>query len=130
MLAVIFFLSSAFFLLLLWGVGWFSFLWLIVYLLISIYLVYYLDFLPFSCLLSDTGNIEINKPIQISGNISSRSFYNGWVIFLCIEITEPLLVSSKEKHNKPKKWFVVLYDSVTEKEYRLLARFINSKNSR
>lgn len=127
-LVVMFFLSNAGFLLLMWGVGWFSFLFLMVYLAASIYFVYWLKLLPFACLLSNAGNIEIKQPIQVTGNISSRSFYNGWVVFLCIEITDALLVSSKQKHNKPRKWFVVFYDSVSEKEYRLLARLIHSKS--
>ena len=127
-LVMMFFLSNGLFLLLLWGVGWFSFLFLILYLATSTYFVCSLKLLPLACLLSDAGGIEIKQPIQIMGNISPRSFYNGWIIFLCVDITDPLLVSNKQKHNNLRKWFVVFYDSITEKEYHLFARLIKSKS--
>ena len=124
-LAIITLLFSAILLFLLWGVGWFSVVFLIAYILTSFYLVQSSTLLPFSCALSETGNIEINKPMVIAGKINPRSFYNGWIILLCVEATDKLLVKQLQ-HNKPRKWFIVFYDSVTEEDYHLLARLINS----
>lgn len=126
---MIFFLTISFLFILLWGIGWASLLCLLVYLSAAFYIVYTLPFLPFSSRLSESGEIEINQPIKVTGDISARSFYNGWVLLLCVEVNEPLLVSDKHnkfKHNKPRKWFIVFHDSVTDSEYRLLARLINS----
>jgi hypothetical protein len=125
LLAIITLLFSALILFLLWGVGWFSVIFLTIYILTSFYLVQSLSLLPFSCSLAETGNIEIKKPTHIAGNIHSRSFYNGWIILLCVEVADKLLVKELQ-HNKPRKWFIVFYDSVTEEEYHLLARLINS----
>jgi len=128
-LAMIFFLTIAFLLMLLWGIGWASFLCLLAYLSAVFYIVYSLPFLPFSSRLSESGAIEINQPINVAGDISARSFYNGWVLFLCVEVNQPLLVNDRHKqskHNKPRKWFIVFHDSVTDNEYRFLARLINS----
>lgn len=125
LLAIITLLLSALILFLLWGVGWFSVIFLSLYIFTSFYLVQSLSLLPFACSLAETGNIEIKKPIHIDGKIHSRSFYNGWIILLCVEMTDKLLVKERQ-HNKPRKWFVVFYDSVTKEEYHLLARLINS----
>jgi len=124
-LAIIVLLLSTIILFLLWGVGWFSVIFLIVYMSASFFLVYSLKPLPFTCSLSETGNIEVDQPLQVVGNISSRSFYNGWILFLCVEVADKLLIKGQQ-HDKPRKWFVVFYDNVTEEEYRLLARIINS----
>lgn len=110
---------------LLWGVGWFSVVFLVFYIFTSFSLVRSSSLLPFSCCLSKVGHIEVNKPIHLFGKINSRSFYNGWIILLCIEVEDKLLVKELQ-HNKPQKWFIVFYDSVTREEYHLLARLINS----
>ncbi|WP_413691827.1 protein YgfX [Psychromonas sp. KJ10-2] len=123
-LAITLLLLSAIILYLLWGVGWFSALLLIIYILVSAYFVCSSVQLPFSCLLSDAGHIEISEPKQLIGVIDRRSFYNAWVMFLCVEQVDALLV--EVKHDNPRKWFIVFYDSVTEQEYRLLARLINT----
>ena len=128
-LAMFFFLAIAFLFVLLWGIGWVSLLCLLAYLSTAFYIVYSLPFLPFSSRLSESGEIEINQPIKVTGDISARSFYNGWVLLLCVEVNDALFVSdkhNKHKHNKPRKWFIVFHDSVTDSEYRLLARLINS----
>lgn len=125
-LVMIFFIISAILLALLWGINWFSSIVLISYISASMYFVCCLQILPFQCLLSECGNIEIYKPDSVMGDISSRSFYNKWILFLCIEITDPLLISSQQEQNKPRKWFVLFHDSVQDQEYRLLARLVNS----
>ena len=120
------FFVSFILLLTLWGIGWFSSPFIIIYIVSFIYFTYFLKQLPLQCLLSDNGSIEINSPIFLLGNISSHSFYNDWMLFLCVEEADPLQIQIAQKHNKPKKWLVVFCDSVTEKEYRLMARLINS----
>ena len=124
-LAIILLLLIAIILFLLWGVGWFSAIFLFAYVSASFYLVHSLKPLHFTCSLSETGNIEVDQPLKIIGNINSRSFYNGWILLLCVEVADKLLIKGQQ-HDKPRKWFIVFYDSVTEEEYRLLARIINS----
>lgn len=117
---------SVFLLILMWGVSWLSGILLITYVAAFAYLTYSLEALPFNCCLSESGDIEINEPYSLIGHVSARSFYNGWVLFLCVEVSDKLSIGREEKHNKPKKWFVVFKDSMTNKEYRLLARLIIS----
>ena len=120
------FIITAFLLILLWGVGWFSAFFLMAYSLCFIYFFFSLQFKPFQCLLSDNGSIEIEQPTSFTGNISARSFYNAWIIFLCIEEHDPLLIHTDTKHIKSRKWFIVFNDSVDEQYYRLIARLIVS----
>jgi len=108
----------------LWGVDWFSSLCLFVYILVCTYFLFSLTVLPFEGALSETGLIDVKQPIVFTGQISARSFYNKWVLFLCVEESESLLFDGDLKHNKPRKWFVVFNDSVKEEEYRLIARLI------
>jgi len=125
-LVMLLFFVSFVLLFILWGIGWFSFPFIVIYIVSFIYFTYFLKQLPLQYLLSDNGSIEINSPIFLLGNISSHSFYNNCVLFLCIEEHDPLQVQTTQKHNKPKKWLVMFCDSVTEKEYRLMARLITS----
>lgn len=126
LLAMIILISSVIILISLWGIGWLSGFFLIIYFTAFSSLVYSLQTIPFYCSVSGTGKIEISEPELLTGIISGRSFYNTWVLFLCVDVTDKLLVNSEQLHNKPRKWFVVFNDSVAEKEYRLLARLIKS----
>jgi len=126
-LAISLLLMSAIIFLLLWGIGWLSGLLLILYIATSVYFVYSSVQQPFICLLSDGGNIEISEPKHLVGTINRRSFYNKWVLFLCVEQVDSLLI--EVKHDNPKKWFIVFHDSVAEHEYRLLARLINTAHA-
>ena len=57
-----------------------------------------------------------------NGKISDGSFYNGFVIFLKLEIKANILSDKKEKQ------FMTIYkDALSEEHYRLLARLINNK---
>jgi len=73
-------------------------------------------------MLSESGMIERvigDKPHY--GKISRASFYNGFVIFLIIDINDSLPLDNRHKQ------FVIIYsDAVSEADYRLLARLINS----
>lgn len=126
-LAITLLLFSAIILLLLWGIGWLSAIFLLLYIVSSVYFVHSSVQHPFTCLVADGGNIEISKPSRLVGAINKRSFYNDWVIFLCVEQVDALLV--EVKHDNPRKWFIVFYDSVAEEEYRLLARLINTAHT-
>ena len=55
------------------------------------------------------------------GKIGRGSFYNGFFIFLILEVTDSVVIG------KSNKQFITLYsDAVTASDYRLLARLINS----
>jgi len=55
------------------------------------------------------------------GKIGRGSFYNGFFIFLILEVTDSTVIG------KSNKQFITLYsDAVTTSDYRLLARLINS----
>jgi hypothetical protein len=125
-LVMILLLSSGISLFLLWGVGEFSSIVLFAYCLVCCYFVYSLTLYPFSCFLSDKGDIETTKPVQIIGKVSTRSFYNNWFMFLCVDLTDNLLVISQPPRKKKQKWFVIFADSVRKDEYRLFARLISS----
>ncbi|MEL0629612.1 protein YgfX [Psychromonas aquatilis] len=129
LLAIIVLLACAILLLLLWGVSWISGIILVLYLLTSSYLVFSLKTLPFICRFSERADIEVQQPISVNGRISSRSFYNAWVIFLCVEQSNPLALVMERKDNKPNKWFVVFKDSIETKEFYLLARLIKQTKS-
>ena len=71
---------------------------------------------------SESGLIEreVNGSLYL-GKISNSSFYNGFVIFLKLEVKGNMLSDQKDRQ------FMTIYkDAVTEKHYRLLARLINS----
>lgn len=119
-------LLCAVLLLLLWGGSWFSGIILSLYILAAFYLVFSIRTLPFICYLSDRGHIEVQQPTSLVGHISRHSFYNRWIIFLCVEETNKLLLAEQQKDNKPKKWFVILKDSIEQREFYLLARLVNS----
>lgn len=119
-------LISCLSLFLLWGVGEFSSIVLFAYSLVCFYFVRSLTLYPFSCFLSDNGDIETIKPEQAIGKVSTRSFYNSWFMFLCVDLTDNLLVISQQPSKKKQKWFVIFADSVKKDEYRLFARLISS----
>ena len=120
------FIITTILLILLWGVGWFSTLFLIAYIVCFICFFSSLQSKPFKCYLSDNGSIEIEQPTPTIGKISARSFYNVWVIFLCVEEHDPLLIQDEIKHKKSRKWFIVFNDNVDEQYYRLIARLVVS----
>ena len=123
-LTIVIFIISTILLISLWGVAWFSSLFLLGYIATFIYLFFSLKIKPFECLLSDDGLIDVKRPDRFIGSISAHSFYNRWIVFLCVEERDPLLINESSKHNKPKKWFVVFNDSIKEEDYRLIARLI------
>lgn len=110
-------------LVILWGIGFFSSLLLTAYIISAIYFFFSLETKKIKCFIADNGSIDIEQPIQFSGKISARSFYNTWFIFLCVEQSDPLL-SSDIKYNQSRKWLVVFNDNVDEQSYRLIARLI------
>lgn len=111
-------------LILLWGIGWFSAFFLIAYCVSFICFLSSLQCKYFQCLVSDSGFIEIEQPKPFEGNISGRSFYNAWIVFLCVEEHNPLLINEHAQHNKLSRWFIVFNDSINEQDYRLIARLI------
>jgi hypothetical protein len=111
---------------LLWGVAEFSGGILLAYSLVCFYFVHASRLYSFSCLLSDNGDIETTQPQQAMGKISNRSFYNTWFMFLCVELSDNLLIAGQQSAKKKQKWFVIFSDSVTHDEYRLFARLISS----
>jgi Ca2+/Na+ antiporter len=122
---MMFFILSVVFVLLLWGISWLSALLLLFYVITFIYIIYSLKEGHFECLLSDNGHIEVKQPSCFIGSISSRSFYNEWMMFLCIEENEAFVGNETiTKKNKRKRWFVLFSDSLEEGEYRLIARLI------
>jgi len=125
-LVVMVFIITALLLILLWGIAWFSTLFLIIYSLCFILFFSSLRCKLFECLLSDNGFVEVEQPVSFAGQISARSFYNAWVIFLCIEEHDPLLIQNEFTHKRSKKWFLIFNDSVDEQSYRLIARLIVS----
>jgi len=106
----------------LWGISWLSSVLLFVYYFVLCGFLRSVQLNTFSCLISKQGNIEIQQPVRLIGKISGRSFYNTKVMMMCVTQYDELLVG--EQHNKPKKWFVVFNDSVSQQDYRLLARLI------
>jgi len=73
-------------------------------------------------MLSESGLIEeVAEHQRYYGKISHHSFYNGFFIFLILDINENVFI------NKSNKRYITLYaDAITESEYRLLARLINN----
>lgn len=126
LLVITLLLFSGLSLFLLWGIGEFSSIILFAYSLACFYFVHSLILYPFSCFVSDNGDIETTKPTQITGKVSTRSFYNNWFIFLCVDLTNNLLVISQQPSKKKQKWFVIFADSVNKDDYRLIARLISS----
>ncbi len=76
-------------------------------------------------LLSESGLIErtVNDK-KVNGKIGHHSFYNGFFIFLQLQVVDTLFA------DKNGKQFMIIYrDAITDKQYRLLARLINSGRS-
>ncbi|MCP5076811.1 MAG: hypothetical protein GY951_01965, partial [Psychromonas sp.] len=56
-----------------------------------------------------------------SGKIGQHSFYNGFFIFLQLDIQNSVFTQQTSKQ------FITIYkDAISEEQYRLLARLINS----
>jgi len=73
-------------------------------------------------LLSESGLVErkVNGKL-FNGNIGHSSFYNGFFIFLQLDINSSIFSKKKSRQ------FMVIYkDAITHEQYRLLARLINS----
>ena len=79
----------------------------------------------YELLISESGLVErVVAGKRYHGKISTSSFYNGLFIFLKIEV-KSTLISGKET-----KQFITIYkDAISEEQYRLLARRINSGRS-
>lgn len=73
-------------------------------------------------LLSDSGLVErIIRGKSFNGNIGQSSFYNGFFIFLQLEVTNSTFLQKKNRQ------FMIIYkDAITNEQYRLLARLIKS----
>jgi len=55
------------------------------------------------------------------GKIGRGSFYNGFFIFLILEMSDRVITIKRSKQ------FIIIYnDAITKSDYRLLARLINS----
>lgn len=76
--------------------------------------------------MAESGDIEVYQPYFVFGQISHRSFYNNFVMLLCVDELDQLQLKSEQKHNKSTRWFIVFRDSVAQKEYRSMARLINT----
>ena len=68
--------------------------------------------------------IEVTGDYLLIGEITGSSFYNRWVIFLCLAIDESPVAADSRQH---KKWFIIFSDSVSKAEYCLIARLITSE---
>ncbi len=76
---------------------------------------------------SDAGDIEVefvDKEI-ISAQISSRSFYNGFCMYLSLHSKADDCFNVSDKADVFKTYIVIYRDAVTEEQYRLLARQVN-----
>ena len=73
-------------------------------------------------MLSESGLVErLIGDRSWYGKIATGSFYNGVFIFLILEVSDNAVIGSTRKQ------FITIYnDAVTEGEYRLIARVINS----
>ena len=73
-------------------------------------------------LLSDSGLVErILGGKSFNGSIGQSSFYNGFFIFLQLEVTNSTFLQKKNRQ------FMIIYkDAITNEQYRLLARLIKS----
>lgn len=76
-------------------------------------------------LFSESGLVERRAEGKyFNGKIGRYSFYNGFFIFLQLEITGTGFTK------KSTKQFITIYkDAITDEQYRLLARLINSGRS-
>lgn len=78
--------------------------------------------------LSDSGLVDLVSQNNefISAKISRFSFYNSF--FLCLHLqNNPRDLSSLTKYKNISDFFIVIYrDAVSEEQYRLLARLINT----
>ncbi|MCG6201487.1 protein YgfX [Psychromonas antarctica] len=79
--------------------------------------------------LSDSGLVEIvceDNDVTIA-EISRSSFYNHFCLCLHLQKVHTDISNLIDKKKKVEKFFVVIYrDAVSEAEYRLLARLINT----
>lgn len=82
---------------------------------------------PFQCEVSDQGDIELIQPEKLTGLVSRRSFFNSWIMMLCIEVERESFALLPEKHKQTRHWFVVFSDNFPEKYYRFLARIIRQQ---
>lgn len=73
-------------------------------------------------LISESGLVErVVADKRYHGKISRGSFYNGLFIFLKLNVKSTVLAG------KNKKQYITIYkDAVSEEQFRLLARLINS----
>jgi|GEM_PF-3329404 len=110
------------------GVSWLSVPFFVLLLIIAIYGGKKAYGQIYNLKLSDSGLVSLisaNNDL-ISAKISPSSFYNSF--FLCIHLHNSptdihYLINNKKRYNA----FIVIYrDAVSEAEYRLLARLINS----
>lgn len=126
----VFMLYFSVILLSIWGVGvsWLSVPFFVLLLIIAIYGGKKAHGQIYNLKLSDSGLVSLisaNNDL-ISAKISPSSFYNSF--FLCIHLYNSptdihYLINNKKRYNA----FIVIYrDAVSEAEYRLLARLINS----
>lgn len=73
-------------------------------------------------LISESGLVErAVADKRYYGNISNGSFYNGFFIFLVLEVKSTVMLDKKSNQ------FVTIYkDALSKEQFRLLARLINS----
>ncbi len=73
-------------------------------------------------LMSESGLVErVIADKRYHGKISNGSFYNGWFIFLKLEVKSTVMSGKTAK-----QYITIFKDAISEEQYRLLARLINS----
>ena len=110
------------------GVSWSTSPFLIILFAIAVYGAKKAAAQSYQLKVSDSGKLEagvINGCI-VSAQISDSSFYNSF--FLCLRLqNNPADISDMRHRENIRKAFIVIYrDAVSEAEYRLLARLINT----
>lgn len=110
------------------GVSWLTFPLLIVLFASAVYGGKKASAQSYQLKVSDSGLLEvafINGGV-VSGQISCSSFYNSF--FLCLRLLPPSAenLSLCNRENIRKACIVIYRDAVSEAEYRLLARLINT----
>lgn len=110
-----------------WPINSLNVVFLIAYILAFIYLIYFSEQKKMHFQLDSSGDIDVYLPEKVCGKINARSFYNRWLMLLCIEIKREWHLDLGEKHNKQYRWFIVFSDSFKQREYRLIARLIRQE---
>lgn len=110
------------------GVSWPTFPFLIILLAVAVYAGKKASAQSYQLKLSDSGGLEagfINGCV-VNALISSSSFYNGFFLCLRLQNNPANILPPANKENIRKACIIIYRDAVSEAEYRLLARLINT----